>query len=533
MTPFDILIKNARILDGSGSPAQKADIGIRDGKFTAIMPGIPADQSDYVIDGSGLVAAPGFIDVHTHDDLYLLRKPNADEKILQGITTVITGNCGFSPAPLVQNGRDVLKSFDGLLGGGPAVDLFGDRVSFGEFLDMLEDNRPGLNVGALVGNVTVRIGAMQHDMRPPTKDEMAHMKSLVAEAMESGAFGFSTGLVYAPGSYAQTPELIELASIAASYGGIYTTHMRNEGETLLESIQEAIQVAETSGVRVEISHLKAAGKSNWGKSSEAIALIKNARERGLEITADQYPYNAGSTGLFALLPPDVLAGGLDSLSIHLQEPAFRRELRARLEDAGNSSGMMAENSFDRIQIASSPNHPNYEGKTLEYLASSLQVDPLDLVFDLVAEEKLQVTMVTFSMDDGDIRRIMQTDFVMMGSDGLPSLGSRIHPRMSGTAPRILGHYSREQHVLKLEEAVRKMTSLPAATFRLEGKGLLKEGFDADLVLFDPDQILDQATYENPTTPPVGIAHVLVNGVPAVEQGRVLGTRAGKVLRYAE
>jgi len=533
MSSFDILIKNAKVLDGTGGPAHPADIGISYGKFAALAPNLPDENADMIIDAAGLAAAPGFIDVHTHDDLYLLRQPDADQKILQGFTTVITGNCGFSTAPLVNNGKAVLKSFDGILGGGPAIDLFEDNISFGEYLDLLEDIRPGINVGGLVGNVTLRIAAMDHDMRPPDDDEMAHMKSMIAEAMESGAFGLSTGLIYAPGSYAQTDELIELASVAAGYGGIFTTHMRNEGEGLLESIQETIRIARAADIRAQISHLKVSGKRNWGRSSDALSLIKDAREQGLELTADQYPYNAGSTGLFALLPADTLSGGVEALSADLKDADFRKRLYDRIRNGDLPDSILALGAFDRVRIASSPRHPEFEGKSLEALHDELGVDPLHLVFDLVAEEKLNITVVTFGMDEGDIRRIMQADFVMLGSDGLPSMGSKIHPRMCGTAPRILGHYVREQHVLKLEEAVRKMTSLPADTFRLEGKGLLKEGCDADLVLFNPDTVLDMATYEKPTRPPVGIEYVFVNGTPAVEKGRVLGTRAGKVLRFTD
>lgn len=527
---FDILIQNSRILDGAGNPYYKSDIAIRDGKIAAIAAHIPAEQADLCIDASGLTAAPGFIDVHTHDDLYLLRKPDADEKVRQGITTVVAGNCGFSPAPLMGNGRQTLRSFNGILGGGEAVNLFADETTFGEFLELLEAQRPGVNVAALVGNVTLRIAVMGHEMRPPTAAELEQMKALVEEAMQSGALGLSSGLIYAPGSYAQTDELAELAGVVGRHHGLYATHMRSESEELLASIQEALQIGERSGARVQISHLKVAGKRNWGRSKDALALIADARQRGLEVTADQYPYNAGSTGLFALLPPDVLSDGVDALASKLSDPGYRSTLRARLQDPANTEGMLSDTGFDGILIASSPAHPDYEGKTLAEIASGEGRDPLDLVFDLVAEEKMAVTMVIFNMNEEDIRRIMSASFVMMGSDGLPSLGARIHPRMSGAAPRILGRYARQEGVLSQEEAVRKMTSLPAQAFRLKGKGLIAEGYDADLVLFSPEEIIDRATYESPTEAPGGIAYVLVNGALAVERGRVLGTRSGRVLR---
>jgi len=533
MNHFDIVIKNGRLIDGTANPYFKADIGILDGVITAIERDLPVDSGDQWLDANQRVVTPGFIDAHTHDDLYLMRKPNADEKVLQGITTVITGNCGFSPAPLVKNGLQTLKSFNGILGGGDVIDQFEDQTTFGQFLDLLEKNKPGINVAALIGNVTLRIAVMGHDMRSPTDDELSKMKELVSEAMQSGAIGLSTGLIYAPGSYAQTDELIELAREATVYNGIYTTHMRSESEHLLSSIEEAIKIGQQADLRVQISHFKVAGKNNWGKSTQAIDLIAAARRDGLEITADQYPYNAGSTGLFALLPPDVLSNGVEALSQQLTDTAFRQSLSRRMTNTESEGGMLPESSYDRILIASSPNHPDYEGKTLAEIAETLKQDPLELIFDLVAEEKLAVTMVIYNMHEEDIRNIMQSEFVMMGSDGLPSLGARIHPRMSGTAPRILGRYVREQGVISLEQAIRKMTSLPAQSFRLQNKGLLKVGFDADIVIFDPTTILDGATYDAPTTPPTGIHHVLVNGTPAVRSGQVLGARSGKVLRHAQ
>ena len=531
MPHFDLVIKNGRIIDGTGNPYYRADIAVSEGKIAAILPYIAEESASRVIDARELTVSPGFIDVHTHDDLYVLRKPDADEKVLQGITTVVAGNCGFSPAPLVKDGRAILRSFNGLLGGGDAVELFADRTTFGEYLSLLEAGRPGVNIAALVGNVTVRIAVMGYERRAPTPGELDIMKALVAEAMQSGAYGLSSGLIYAPGSYAETAELVELARVVAGYHGIYTTHMRSESEEVLQSIAEAIEIGEKAGLRVQISHFKVSGVKNWGKSEQAIALIAGARQRGQEITADQYPYDAGSTGLFALLPPDVLSDGMQVLSQRLQQPDYRHQLSERMTEADARQGMLPEADFDRILIASSPRHPDYEGHTLAEIARQTNQHPLELIFDLVAEEQMAVTMVIFNMHEDDIRRIMQCEFVMMGSDGLPSLGGRIHPRMSGTAARILGRYTRQQGVLSLEQALRKMTSLPAQTFRLKGKGLLKEGFDADIVIFDPQEILDRATYEAPTTPPAGIQHVIVNGVPAVEAQRVLGARSGKVLRY--
>jgi N-acyl-D-amino-acid deacylase len=532
---FDLIIKDGHIIDGTGNPYYRGDIGISDGKIKLIAQDIPIGAAKQVVLAKQMVVSPGFIDVHTHDDLFVLRKPAADEKILQGITTLILGNCGFSPAPLSQNGEATIRSFSGILGGEGVIDRFKDVSSFNDYLNMLETARLGINVGTLVGNVTLRIAVMDHDMRPPTDSEMEQMKDLVAEAMQSGALGLSSGLIYAPGSYASTEELTELARVVHTYGGLYTTHMRSESSHVMESIHEAIQIGEQSEARVEISHFKVSGKKNWGRSDQAIDLVRQARARGLEITADQYPYNAGSTGLFALLPPDVLSDGLDALSANLREATYRKKLRERLqpESSQNSGGMLNEADYEGILIASCHSHPDYEGQSLARIAKGKQQHPLEIVFDLVAEEKMAVTMVIFNMSEDDIEKIMSSEFVMMGSDGLPASGARIHPRMTGTAPRILGRYVRERKVLSLEDAVRKMTSLPAQTFRLKEKGLLKPGFDADITIFDPDTILDRSTYEHPGLAPDGIHYVIVNGEIAVQPGgKIMEAHSGKVLRHS-
>lgn len=530
---FDVLITNGQIIDGTGNPYFKADIGIHSGKITCILRSLNPSKAKKVIDAGEMIVCPGFIDVHTHDDLYVICKPAADEKIVQGITTVVTGNCGFSPAPLLKNAGKILQSYSGILGGAEILHKFRDAVTFGDYLGIIKECNPGINVASLIGNISIRISAMGHDMREPTETELEMMRKLVSKAMAEGAMGLSSGLIYAPGSYAQTEELIELCKVVKQYDGIYTSHIRGESNTLISSLLEAIEIGEKADIPVQISHFKVSGEMNWGKSTQAIQLIEDARARGVEITADQYPYSAGSTGMFALLPPDTLAGGMEELARNLKDPDFREKLKHRITSAEGhiSQGMMHEAQFQKIIVSTSQLHPEYEGKSLADIAQRTNQHPIDLVFDLVAEEKRGITMIIFSMGNDDIDRIMQSSFVMMGSDGLPSFGTKIHPRMTGTAPRILGKYVREKGILSLENAIRRMTSLPAQTFRFKSKGLLMEGFDADVVIFNPSTVTDRSTYDDPYLPPVGIDYVIVNGEIAVKNNKVLGAKSGKVLKH--
>jgi N-acyl-D-amino-acid deacylase len=529
---FDVLITKGQVIDGTGNPSFRADIGIQDGKISRIRRSLDSAKVKKVIDASEMIVCPGFIDVHTHDDLYVISKPSADEKIVQGITTVVTGNCGFSPAPFLRNSGETLQSFSGILGGAEILHKFHDVVTFGDYQEIVKECHPGINVASLVGNITIRINAMGHDMREPTDTELEIMRKLVSEAMADGAIGLSSGLIYAPGSYAQTDELIELCKVVKQYDGIYTSHIRGESDSLISSLQEAIDIGEKADIPVQISHFKVSGELNWGKSSEAIKLIEDARTGGIEITADQYPYSAGSTGMFALLPPDTLSVGMEELARNLKKTDFREKLKRRITSGEDdvSHGMMHEAQFQKIIVSTSQLHPEYEGKSLADIAQKTKQHPIDLVFDLVAQEKRGITMVMFSMGDEDIDRIMQSSFVMMGSDGLPSFGTKIHPRMTGTAPRILGKYVREKGILSLENAIRRMTSLPAQTFRFQSKGLLMKGFDADVVIFNPKTVADRSTYDDPYQSPEGIDYVLVNGEIAVKKNKVLGAKSGKVLK---
>lgn len=530
---FDLLIQNGRIVDGTANPYYKADIGVSGGKIRRIAKGIDPNGARRVIDAEGRVVCPGFFDTHSHDDVYLLVCPTCDDKVLQGVTTDVIGNCGHSPAPITDEHRAEITGFLKVMCGGRVRPEDLNVNTFDDYLRRLEGLKPGINVLPLVGHSTVRMCAMGTAHRAPTEAELNHMRDLVAEAMEAGAFGLSTGLIYAPGNYARTEELIELCSIVKRYRGLYASHMRNEGDAQMAAIDEAIRIGAEGGVPVHIAHHKIAGKQNWGMSQQTLRRMAEARGMGLEVTCDQYPYRAGSTFLAAVLPPKALAGGPEAFTKKLQDPSFRSEI-ARTIEQGNEpewENLIKGAGFDAIMISVSK-HQDYVGQSVADIARLENRDPYDVIFDLVVEESIGVIAILSMMDEEDITRIMRSPWTMIGSDGIPGFGvNRVHPRMTGTFPRVLGRYVRQEGVLTLEEAIRKMTSLPAQTFGVKTRGLLREGYEADIVIFDPETVMDRSTYEEPNVGPEGIQCVLVNGEIAVERGRVTGTTSGKVLRH--
>ena len=528
---FDTLIKSGRILDGTGNPWYVADIGIKQGQITRIQKEIHPQLARLIIDANGLTVSPGFIDTHSHDDVYLLMNPQCDEKILQGVTTNVVGNCGITISPRSPEHRD--DSFIGMMCG-QHINADELRIkTFDDYLSKLEDLNPGINVLSLVGHSTVRIAAMGATDRAPSDNEMKEMKALVEHAMEEGAFGLSTGLIYAPGNYATTEEILELAKTASRYQGIYATHMRSEGDAELAAIGETVHIGREASIHVHISHHKVLGKQNWGKSVNTLKMMAEARDHGVQVTCDQYPYRAGSTFLAAVLPPAVLDGGPEIFSKKLKDRGFRAQVVETIEKGadGGWENLIKGAGFEGIMISVS-RHNDYIGKSIRDIAAMENMSPYDVIFDLVVEEGRGCIIILFMMDEADIIRIMQNPWTMIATDGIPGFGGKkVHPRMSGTFPRVLGRYVREQGVLRIEQAIRKMTSLPAQTFGVRGKGLLLEGFDADVVIFDPATILDKATYEEPNQGPVGIHYVLVNGEIAAEDGRVKGAGSGKVLRH--
>jgi N-acyl-D-amino-acid deacylase len=480
---YDVLVRGGTIYDGTGAPGVSADLGVKDGRITGV--GSLDGDAGRVIDATGLAVAPGFIDVHAHDDAAVLGT-SMDFKLMQGVTTDIVGNCGAGLAPIDDR---AMPGVELILGPTPGADWH----SFGEYMSAVERSRPALNVGCLVPHGAVRHRRLGMSPRAPTDSELAAMREDVAEGMAAGALGLSTGLIYPPGTFARIDEIIALAKVAAEAGGIYVSHIRDERDRLLDAVGEAITIGEEAGLPVQISHHKASDPANWGRTKDSIALIEQRREAGVDVTFDVYPYVAASTVL------SVMAGAHEVL--------------------GPESVLVASVSQKR----------EYEGKTIAEIADMLDLPPADAVRHVLADEP-QAVAVFFVMDEADVRRVMSHPVCMIGSDGIPSPTGKPHPRLYGTFARVLGTYCREERLFPLEEAVRKMTSLPAARFGLKDRGTLAEGMAADIVIFDPATIADVATYQEPRQHPAGIQHVIVNGEVVVDSGRLTDTRAGRLLR---
>ncbi len=536
ITMFDVLIKNGQVVDGTGNPWFKADIGIENGKIECISRSIYPSRAEKIIDANGLTVSPGFIDTHSHEDLYLLedRPIEGEGKVLQGVTTLIDGNCGYSVPPILskENGktmRDVLA----LLGGYHVDEDRFNCPSFKDYLEKLNDSGLRVNVATLIGHASVRIAVIGMEQRAPTHNELEQMKNLVEKSMEEGAYGMSTGLFYTPASCATTSEVIELAKVVARYDGIYASHIRNESNMLLPSVAEAIRIGKESGCPVHISHFKVMGKQNWGKSSQSLAMLEDAAGAGVEVTCDQYPYTAGCTFLMVLLPPAILEGGPAILQEKLKDSSVREKIIEELENQkGQYQNVIKEFGWENIVISCSTSCPDYQGKSIMEISTTYGKNPYDVVFDTIIAEGQNTGVWLFCMCEEDIERILCNPLTMAGSDGVPYFGDgRIHPRLFGTFSKILGEYVREKKLLTLPDAIRKMTSLPAQTFGLQTKGVLRRGLDADVVIFDAEKVIDKATYDNPMLPPVGINYVIVNGKIAVQDGELTDVVAGRALRY--
>ena len=525
----DIVIRNGRVIDGTGNPWFRGDVVITGDRIEYV--GRPLEgfsqQAKTVIDAQDMCVCPGFIDIHAHPDLTILYKDVQDYKLRQGVTTEVAGNCGFTAAPLNPRTEEMLKRYLAFIT--PPSGVSWQWRSFSDYLDVVDGSGPATNLAPLVGQGTVRIAVTGFEQRAPSSEELEQMKELVQEAMEAGAFGISTGLVYVPGTYAETDEIVELASVAARYGGIYATHMRNEGDRLVESVGEAIEIGRQGGLPVQISHHKATGRANHGKVRESLALIERTRDEGLDITADQYPYHASSTTLQAMLPPWAQEGGVDQVVRRLQDGSTRERIRSELLNSLGEMRMGAGLDWIMVSsLASDANRPLI-GLTLQEVGHLRNQDPVDAIFDLLVEERCAVSQVAFAMSEEDVCTVMSHPTTMIGTDGLYSTGNP-HPRVYGTYPRILGRYVREQKLMPLEEAVRKMTSFPALKLGLAGKGVLRAGADADVVVFNPNTVIDRATFQQACQYPEGIDYVMVNGEICVENGQFTGRTAGRVLR---
>jgi N-acyl-D-amino-acid deacylase len=528
---YDLLIVHGHVLDGSGSPAIDASVAVRDGKIAEIGR-LDQATAKRVIDAAGLVVAPGFIDLHSHSDFTLLVDGNAQSKIRQGVTTEILGESD-SAGPVL----------------GPAVDEFDkslnptgiqrDWKTLGEYFARLERQRISVNIASYVGSGQVRADVIGYTNRPAHDDEMDAMKQLVEQAMHEGAIGVSSGLIYAPNMYANTKELIELAKVAAKYGGIYTSHIRGEGAHGVQAIQEAIQISTKANLPAHILHFKVDGKDNWGHMGQQIKTIEEARSNGVDITADQYPYIAAMTGLEQCLPPRYLEGTSQQIVARLKSADARSRIR---EDIANGLPGWEDNEvksvggWHGVMVAScqKPENKKYEGQRMDEVAKMMGKDPVDALCDLLISEGGSAEAIYFSMSEPDVELAMKQPWVGIGSDGSAVSPEMIfvgkpHPRFYGTFPRVLGVYVREKKVLTLPEAVHKMTGLSAKIVGLTDRGLLKPGMAADITLFDPTTVIDKATFENPAQYPVGIPYVIVNGVVVIDKGQHTGAKPGRVL----
>jgi len=527
---WSLLIKHGTVVDGSGAPAAAADLAVEGDRIAAVGHGL-SGEAERIIDATGLMVAPGFIDIHSHSDLVYDKCPSAESKVRQGVTTEVVGNCGFSPGPVALGAEESVGDWISGIGNKPRVSWHG----FGEYLDHVRALGPSVNVIQFVGHGALRLATVGGDDRAPTPDEQRRMERLLAEALDAGAFGYSTGLVYAPSIYGSTEELIALARSMAGHGGQYFSHVRGEAGTLEKAYEEAIRIGEEGGVPVQIAHVKASGRENWGKMERALRMISDARARGVEVTGDVYPYPAGSTKMDNLLPAWMHDGGTAKLLERLADPAARQRAIAGCLIGGErwatGSGSYG---WDEVMIATC-SKPELAGKSLAELARLTGREPAQTMMDFVLSERAGVSMIGFSQSEENVAIVTADPHTMIGSDSLslhsgpgPHKG-KPHPRSYGTFPRVLGVYCRERRLLSWEQAVHKMTGMPATKLRLKSRGLVKPGYAADLTLFDPKTVRDEATFPDPHRYPAGIPYVIVNGRLVVDGTRFNAVPAGRVL----
>ncbi|MGH7323244.1 MAG: N-acyl-D-amino-acid deacylase family protein [Candidatus Rokuibacteriota bacterium] len=523
----DVLIRGAEVIDGTGAPGRRIDVAVRDGRISAV--GTAERPARRVIDAPGAVLAPGFIDIHTHSDFTLPLNQRAESKIRQGVTTEVLGNCGFSVAPALPDRVELLRSY--LAASAPWLPF--RPTTFGAYLDAFPTT--SVNTVMQVGHNTLRLMAMGMGNRSPRADELALMERLLEEALDAGALGLSSGLFTAPGSYAQPEELLALARVLRRHGANYASHVRNEAGHVFDAVDEAINVAEACDIHVQIAHLKLSGTDNWGGASKLLARIGEARRRGVRVDADQYPYTTASNPLRNLLPLWVQDGGLDAMLERLRDPAARERIRGDIAAHGwGSFGRLP--SWDAVRIAISPNHPESAGRTIGEIARRRSGDQLDAACDVLVADEGHTRVLLTSMSEDDVREILRSPTVLVGSDGIALAPYGVtgqgkpHPRFYGTFPRVLGHYVRELGLLSLPEAIRKMTGGSAAALGLAERGLIREGFWADLTLFNPKAVAERATYDDPHQYAAGIATVIVNGVVVVDGGEHTGALPGRLLR---
>lgn len=529
---YDLIIRNGRVIDGTGRPGFNADVAIKGDRIVRVG-NLGGASAKRVIDAQGQVVAPGFIDMLGQSETFLLIDPRGMSKVMMGVTTEITGE-GESIAPINERQIKEQEDFN------RRFNLNIDWRTLSEYFSRLEKQKAGFNLGTFVGATQVREYVIGYDDRPPTPAELAQMKMLVADAMKDGALGVSTSLQYVPARFARTDEIVELAKVAHQYGGIYITHQRSEANAIDDSMKEVFEIARRANIPAEIWHFKTAYQKNWGRMPEMLRRVAAARRRGLKITADVYPYVAGSTSLSACLPPWALEGGTDRMLARLKDPETRKKLKLEISadsktweniylGSGGPSGILIANVVNRDLDSS-------QGKRLSEIATEQKKEPLDALFDFIIADHGQTGAIFFMMKESDMQAALKSPFVSIctdngarATDG-PLAGSKSHPRGWGTYPRILGRYVRDQHLMTVELAIHKMTGLPAGNLSLKSRGLIREGYFADITIFDPKTVIDRATFEDPNQYPLGINFVIVNGELEVDGGQRTPTLAGRVLR---
>ncbi len=523
---YDVLISGGRVITGRGNPWFEGDVAVVGGSVAKV--GRLGDaEATLRLDARDCFVTPGFIDAHSHSDLYLIAEPEAEAKIMQGVTTENVGMDGMSVAPIKESDVADWQTHLSGLSGTPPVDW--TWRSFADYLDVLDGLHTSDNVSSYVGLGTIRLMVMGMASRPAERTEVDQMRALACTAMEEGARGISSGLIYPPSQYQSIDEVVEIARAVCAYDGIYNVHIRSEGDGLIESVAEVIEIGRRSGIPVGITHFKAMGRRNWGLSEKTLAMVDAARAAGTDVTLEQYPYVAASTMFHAVIPPWHFAQGPHALVRALRED--RETIKHDIAERRDWENWASNNGWENIVVSSVGSEANkrYEGKSVADIAKARGLDdPADAALDLLAEEDLAVGMVVFCMDEDDVTRIMRHPTVSIITDGL--LGGKPHPRVYGTFPRILGRYVREQGVLGLEDAVRKMTSLPAEKLRMRTKGVLAEGYDADLCVFQPETVGDNATFDDPRQYSSGVRYVMVNGTLVVDQGKHTGARPGRTIR---
>lgn len=521
------LIRGGKVYDGAGGEPFMADVAIAGDRIASIRrrPDVYKGEAVNVIEAEGLSISPGFIDTHAHSEFTLLADRRAEGKVFQGVTTEVNGNCGLSAAPLYGEAREHRESDLKELG------IKERWATLGEYLHLLQERRPAINFATLTGHGNIRASVIGYADRDPDKTEMEQMRTLLRDSVRHGAMGLSTGLIYPPGVYAKTEEVIHLAQCMNDR--IYASHMRSEGDDLIGAIEETLRIGRDSGIAVHISHIKTGGKGNWPKIDNAVSVIEKARAEGIRVTCDRYPYTAASTDLDAVLPSWTYAGGVEEELRRLKDEELRSRIKKEIVSKHPS-----EDYWEGIAMSSLNSASNkwMEGKTLSFISNAVKKDPVEFLMDILIEEKLRIGAIFHSMNEENLKRFLSLPYSMVGSDssarstGGPTHTGKPHPRSYGTFPRFIGRYSRDLKLMHIGAAVRKVTMLAAETFGLRERGLIKEGFCSDVVIFDDERIIDRATFDEPFLKPEGIHYVFVNGTPVVWEGATTGFAPGRVLR---